>query len=96
MKTQTALTTRPEPGLADLKCARSILRITSEILGKPVVPAHNHTDEQGRWTENGVFADGDVCEGEYVSGKQHGKWVAWLPDGTVEHWTYRNGEIVDE
>jgi len=57
----------------------------------------NKTDEQGRkqgyWVEEYLF--GDVREGPYVDGGQHGEWIVWNPDGTVEHVTFRNGQRIN-
>lgn len=73
LKTKNAIITSNAPGLPDLKRMDNILRIASGILSEPVAPAHNRTDEQGRkqgyWTES---VDGDVFEGPYVDGKEHG------------------------
>ncbi|MDD9812168.1 MAG: hypothetical protein OXU71_10765 [Gammaproteobacteria bacterium] len=97
MKNKNALTVRSNPGLAELKRAENLLRITSEILGKSIVPGHNRTDEQGRkqghWVERFAIGFGGdfVEEDPYVDGERHGHWVErWA--GTVREGPYVNGK----
>jgi len=94
MKNKNALTVRSNPGLSELKRAENLLRITSEILGKPVVPGHNRTDEHGRkqghWVERN--ANGDVFEGAYVDDKRHGPWVLRFADGGVQEGPFVDGK----
>jgi len=97
MKTENPLTVRPISGLAELKRAESLIRLTESILGTPAL-ARNRTDEQGRrhgrWVER--LDDVLVSEGPYVDGKMHGQWIKRNPDGTEWKQNWRNGEIVDE
>jgi len=84
MKTKNPLTVRPGSGsgLAELKRAESLIRLTESILGTPM-PARNRTDEQGRkqgyWVEREPH--GTVREGLYVDGKRHGHWVLRIVRG---------------
>jgi len=100
LNTNNALTVRPNPGLAGLKRAENLLRITAEILGKSVVPARNRTDEHGRkqgyWVELDVDDDvHNVQEGTYKDGKPHGHWILRCvhPFGdSVEEGPFVNGK----
>jgi len=94
MKNKNALTVRSNPGLAELKRAGNLIRITERILGKSIVPGHNRTDEQGRkqghWVER--WSDGSVFEGPYVDDKQHGHWIWRFANGNVHEGPYVDGK----
>jgi len=96
MKTKNPLTVRPDSGsgLAELKRAKSLIRLTESVLGKSIAPARNRTDEQGRkqgyWVEH---VGSDVYEGEYVDGKEQGHWVLRLADGDVWEGPFVCGEL---
>jgi len=96
MKTKNPLTVRPDSGsgLAELKRAESLIRLTESVLGKSIAPARNRTDEHGRkhgyWVER--RGGSWVLEVPYVDGKRHGHWVFRLANDGVTEGPYVNGE----
>jgi len=97
MKTKNPLTVSPTSGLAELKRAESLIRLTESVLGKSIAPARNRTDEHGRkqgyWVERD--ADGDVWEGRYVDGEKRGHWVVRFAEGDVWEGPFVDGEFHD-
>jgi len=91
MKAKNALTVRPTPALSELKRAGNFIRITERILGKPIVPGRNRTDEQGRKQGHWIEQD-NVFEGTYKDDKRHGDWVLRFANGQVEEDPFVDGK----